>query len=102
MLIAEKGIQGFTLRIPIFPRTQKSLASRCLAWIGDDAFQRLQFALKNNPAKKIFGVPGEAPGLFHRPATIQKNVFKNPRLKALRGEDEHEPLSMCRKEHRDM
>lgn len=36
MLIAEKGIQEFTLRIPIFPRISKGLASSYLAWIGDD------------------------------------------------------------------
>lgn len=91
MLIAEKGIQEFTLRIPIFSRISKGLASSYLAWIGDDTLLGGCSWHRKLILQGIFGEPERS--FWTSPLDDQ-----NPALDGTKRGMGQEPLPMCRKD----
>lgn len=76
----------------MFPRILKSLASKCLAWNGDDALLGCCSLYGKSILQGIFGDPKRS----SRPSLLDD---QKPALDSTNKRMEHEPLRMYRKDH---
>lgn len=77
------------------PRISKGLASSCLAWIGDDNLLGGCNLHRKIILQGIFGEPKRS----SQPSPLDD---QKPALDGTKNRMEHEPMLMCRKNHRDM